>query len=105
MTLTYIAPAVPRRALSDCERRIGLLEDALSRPAPEITEAANRAELARLRDLLERHALEVERIREQRIAFTGRRYRIHRAIADKHYREHLELLEEAGHVRREEGAA
>ena len=86
MIQTYIAPVSPRQRLADCERRIGILEDALSRPAPEVTEAANRAQLARLQDLLERHALEVERIREQRIAFTGRMYRIHREIANRHYR-------------------
>jgi hypothetical protein len=105
MTLTYIAPVSPRRALADCERRIEILEDALSRHAPEVAETANRAQLARLQMLREHHALEVERIRERRIAHSGRMYQIHRAIADKHYREHVELLEEAGHIKREEGAA
>ena len=105
MTLTYIAPVSARQARADCERRIEILEDALSRPAPEVAESANRAQLARLQELRGHHALEVERIREQRIEHSGRMYRIHRTIADKHYREHVELLKEAGHVKRQEVTA
>ena len=74
-------------------------------PAPEVMETANRAQLARLRELREYHALEVERIRERRIAHTGQMFRIHAELARRHYAQHVELLEEAGRVRREEGAA
>ncbi len=105
MTLTYIAPVSPRRALEDCERRIEILEDALSRPAPEVMGTANRAQLARLLDLREHHALEVERIRARRIEHSGRMYRVHAEIARRHYAEHVALLEEAGHVKRQEVTA
>ena len=105
MIQTYIAPVSARRALEDCERRIEILEGALSRPAPEVTEAANLAQLARLRELWAYHALEVERNRKRRIAHTGHMYRIHAELARRHYAQHVELLEEAGHVRRKEGAA
>ncbi len=105
MTLAYIAPVSPQRALEDCERRISSIEDALSRPASEVQEGANLAQIARLEMLREHHALDVERAREQRIEHSGRMYRIHRAIADKHYREHVELLGEAGHVKRQEVTA
>jgi hypothetical protein len=105
MIRTYIAPVSARRALEDCERRIEILEGALLRPAPEVTEAANRAELARLRELREYHALEVERIRAQRIEHTGRMYRAHAEIARRHYAEHVALLGLAGHARRQERTA
>jgi hypothetical protein len=98
MTLTYIAPVSPRRALEDCDRRIGILESASSGPAPEVTETANRAQLARLRDLREYHALKVERIRARRIAHSGHMYRVHAELARQHFAEHVALLEGAGHA-------
>ena len=105
INLHYIALVSARRALEDCERRIEILKDALSRPAPEVTETANRAQLARLRELQEYHALKVERIRARRIAHSGHMYRVHAEIARRHYAEHVALLEEAGHVKRQEVTA
>jgi hypothetical protein len=77
MTLTYIAPVSPRRALEDCDRRIGILESASSGPAPEVTETANRA---------------------RRIAHSGHMYRVHAELARQHFAEHVALLEGAGHA-------
>jgi hypothetical protein len=51
------------------------------------------------------HALEVEQIRARRIEHTGHMYRVHAEIARRHYEEHVELLESAGLVKREKGAA
>ena len=92
MEITYIVPVSPRRALADCERRIGILKDALSRPAPDVTETANRAQLARLQELREYHALEVERIRERRIAHSGYMFRIHAELARRQYTQNAESL-------------
>jgi hypothetical protein len=96
---TYVPPVSARRALEDCERRIAILERALSRYdlTSEVQKSANRAELARLREVREHRAAEVDRIRRERIRFTGQMHRLLSELARQHYREHVELLEESGH--------
>ncbi len=103
----FIPRISPRRALEDAERRIAILERSLSRYdlQPVVISSANRAELARLREVAALHRRELEGIRQARLEYTARMHRIHRRIAAQHYAEHLSLLEESGHARNGKGTA